>query len=171
MTWLFDTHVHWERWMIYTIMAANFSYMIAYTVAPVCLLYYHMFRGSAFLLPKWLTCYMIFFMLAACLSRLNHIMIFRWPALHYIVIVEAFGGLTSLAAVFVLPYIVKLATSVPSVHRIRNLQHTTELYKKLNQLEADRIRVTGTVILDKLRFNTTPQVYEEIKGIMETLSA
>ncbi len=171
MTWLFDTDVRWESWMMYIIVVSNLLYVIAYTIAPLCLLFYHMYRGEAFLLPKWLTFFIIVFMIVTCVSRLNHILIFQWPALHYIVLVEAIGGLTSLAAIFVLPYIVKLAAHVPSTHKMHNLEHENGLYKKLDKIQMDRVRITGNVILNRLQSNVPPKIYNEIKNMVETLSA
>lgn len=177
MAWLFDTsnfvsRMHcgqWDRWMILAVITSHMCYIFAYVLAPLCLIMFSMSRGKQFLLPKWIIAYFIIFMFVSCLIRLDQIVSFKWPAQRFFVIVESFGGVIAFCSVFVAPYIVTLATDIPTQHRLNNLKNENNLYKKLEELQNSQAKITNYCILKKLQTTVDGPMLHDIEQMLESL--
>jgi hypothetical protein len=129
-----------------------------------------MYRGKSFMFPKWLVTYIVFFMLVTCVIHINGILALRWPAQNFFVVMEALGGIIALGVVFIIPYLAKLASDVPTKHRLNNLRYQNELYKKLEELNSSQIRIAQAIILDKVSKCLDQQTLQEIEVVMSGLA-
>ena len=179
MDWLFDTTPfvsrlncgEWDLWMYPLSLCANLCYIFTYTIMPIGLLFFHMFRGNSFAFPKWATSLAIIFMTITCINRLNTIASFRYPAFRFYILCEAVGGITALIVGFSLPHIMKLAVDAPTRHRMLGLQNEVKLYQQLDAIITKHASITRDQVIKELRNqNVDKETLDRVRALLDTLA-